>query len=143
MTLRVISPVSDENGLSTGFAISQTCPDNWLIRAIKLLPGESMALFGIGSAVLTNYEVQSVGLIAGFGGLCMLLTALIRYSATRNVLSGRVQWRSICIAVFTVFLWILALELPNFLPPEMQFLPGAIAIAWILVVPVFYKGNAS
>lgn len=143
MTLRVIRSAVDQNGLAANFAISQTRPDSWLIRGIKLIPGESIAMFGIGSALMTNSGVYSLPLMAALAFGCMVLTAIFRYLATQNVLSGKVQWNSIGIAVFTTFLWVLALELPKYLDPAFQIYPALIAFAWIIVVPLCYKGNTS
>jgi len=143
MTLRVIRSAADRNGMAANFTISQTQPDSWLIRGIKLIPGESIAIFGIGSALMANSDIKSLPLISVLAVACMILTAVFRYLATQNVLSGQVQWNSIAIAVFTTFLWVLALELPKFLDPTFQIYPALIAFAWIIVVPLCYKGNTS
>ena len=143
MTLRVIRSEADQNGLSTGFAISQTCPDNWLIRAVKLIPGESIAFYGIGAAILSSHGADALPFTLALACLSILLTVLCRFSATRNTLSGKAQWNSVGIAVMTTLFCILALELPQVLNPGFEILPAMIALAWIIVVPFCYKGNTS
>lgn len=143
MTLRLIRSESDQNGLSTGFAISQTCPDNWLIRAVKLIPGESIAFYGVGAAILSSHGVTAWPFTLALAILSILLTILCRFSATRDALNGQAQWISVGIAVMTTLFCILALELPHVLDPGFEILPAMIALAWIIVVPLCYKGNTS
>ena len=47
------------------------------------------------------------------------------------------------VAVMTTLFCILALELPQILNPGFEILPAMIALAWIIVVPLCYKGNTS
>ena len=143
MTLRVIRSAVGGNGLASNFAISQTEPDSWVIRALKLTPGESMVLFGVGSAVLSANPGSGAVATLLLSLSCLLLTSLVRYRATRDVLTGKVQWLGILIATLSIVLWILALELPNYLAPEFRYYPGLVAILWIALVPLYYKGNPS
>ena len=112
--------------------------DGWPSRLAKLIPAEALGLYGSGQSVIPATSHYGTWIL---GAVCLLLSGVIRYLATRDA-NGNPQWVAIGIAIVSFILWVLALK-----PPAGPVDLGAHAyyatlatIIWASVLPIFYKG---
>lgn len=143
MTLRIVG-ASKGNGEIESFAISQSRPDNWEERVVKLIPAEAMTLYGTGYVLLQNGNEFSQSLASALLVACILITGMIRFRATKDPQTGRPQWMAILIVIVSFVLWALSVTPGLYQTPEGldQILP-LLTLAWVALAPSLYTGSSS
>lgn len=113
--------------------------DNWSTRVVKLIPAESLGLYGTGSAIVPQTKPEGLWILAT---ACLFLTLVFRYRATKSI-EKKTQTIAVAIAGISFILWLLALEPPvgPFNLGENAYLAALFALIWGVGVPAFYKGN--
>ncbi|WP_242121995.1 hypothetical protein [Sphingomonas lacusdianchii] len=109
-------------------------------RLAKLIPGEALALYGAGSAIVPDNQNWGLWFLSA---ACLGFTIALRWKITAE--NGKpAQFRSVMIAAVSFILWVIALDFPagpiNW-PDNLTWLPALLALLWATIVPVFYKGD--
>lgn len=113
--------------------------DSWATRLAKLIPGEALALYGAGSAIVPDDQVWGLWALAF---VTLAFTVALRWQATQS--TGGPQLTSVLIAALSFCLWVIALDRPAGpidWPPDLVWIPALTSLLWATIVPVFYKGD--
>lgn len=143
MSLRIIAKTNDEG-------VAGSAGDEWSTRIAKLIPAEALGLYGSAVALVpdTPYRTAALWVIVA---VCVALTAIVRYRATRDPLTGKPQITAIGIALVSFLIWLAALGgtasgamtvSPIVLPAGLGFAGSLAALLWGTMVPYFYEGDS-
>jgi len=114
--------------------------DTWATRLAKLIPGEALALYGAGTALVPDSEVRGLWFLAL---VCLAFTCALRWKATQSQGRGPQVW-AVVIAAISFALWVAALDRPAGpidWDDDTVWIPGLLALLWATIVPVFYTGD--
>lgn len=147
MTLRIVGP-SKGNGEIENFAISQTRPDNWEERVVKLVPAEAMTLYGTGTILVQDGDTFSYPLAAVLIAACIFIAGTVRFRATKDPQTSRPQWTAMLIAITSFVLWVLSVTpelnpIPNDAYPSAEKTLPLVTLIWAAITPLIYKGSSS
>jgi hypothetical protein len=114
---------------------------SYLDRLMKMIPGEVVALYLVGSGVIPRDE--SAWWLVGWSLVCLLGLFVIRIYGTadpRN--SVPPQWPSVLISAFAFVIWVYSLGGPfAAFGLHKPFIGSLLVLGWTFFVPIFYRGD--
>ena len=127
-------------------ATTTTTPDGWATRLAKLIPAESLGLYGATAGLLPAMEdkqtIRLVCLIV-IAVICLVFSIVIRWKSTAAA-TGSPQVLAIIISAVSFLIWLATLGAPNSpfpIPSDFTFIPSVIALLWTTIVAFFYRGD--
>jgi len=137
MFLRINGNIS--YGQSAALQQTSQKPDSWSDRIVKLIPAESLGLYGTGSAIVPDDQKAGLWILVA---ACLILTIVLRHTATKDE-DGKPQFIAICISIVSLLLWLTALSPPvgPFDLGPNAYLGALLALIWGVLIPAIYKGK--
>ena len=114
---------------------------SYLDRLMKMIPGEVIALYLVGSGVIPSDENHLW--LVGWSSLCLAAVGVIRIYGTADRITNRgPQWASIAISAVAFVVWLYSLGGPFIaLGIHKPFVGSLLVLAWTFFVPIVYKGD--
>ncbi|MEQ3656262.1 MAG: hypothetical protein ABNH00_10400 [Dokdonia sp.] len=117
-----------------------TTLEDYFQRLYKLIPGEIMGLYLVGSGVIPQEKGIVLLVWTIFCAVCLIL---LRYRLTSDA-TNTPQKGAILIALVSFVIWIYTLGGAFTLVKDLHepYLGSLLVIGWTFVVPMFYKGDS-
>jgi fatty acid desaturase len=114
----------------------------YLTRLTTLFPAEGLSLYGLAQGLFGGGSQD----LAIASTIILVLLAFIRFYATRNQKTNKVQWGGIAIALISYVLWVFTVG-GNFdfvnadpMKPDAKWATFGAAV-WTIIVPLVYRGE--
>lgn len=111
----------------------------YLERLLKMIPGEVLGLYMIGSGFIP--EKQVVGLVV-WSGICLASVVVIRIYGTADPQNGLPSQKvPVFVSAIAFLIWLYWLGGPfGKLGIQIPWVGSLAVLLWSFVIPIFYKG---
>lgn len=127
--------------LPRGVAAPAATGDDFMERLLKMIPGEIIAAYTAGAAVVPSEH--SKWLIA-WALFCGALLIVIRCQATKDPATKKCQKAAVAFSfvAFVIWLYVIGGPFEAIYGEDFETWPGTLmAIGWTVLVPLVYKGE--
>lgn len=113
---------------------------DYLERLIKMIPGEVVGLYLIGSGLIP--EGERFGLLA-WSIICLIGVVMVRaYGTTDAEKNLPPQWGAVLISSVAFVIWLYSLGgVFKLYGLHVAYVGSLLVLAWTFFVPIFYKGT--
>jgi amino acid transporter len=114
----------------------------YLTRLTTLFPAEGLSLYGLAQGLFGGGSKD----LAIASAIILVLLAFVRFYATRDKKTNKVQWGGIAIALVSYVLWVFTVggnfDFFNAVPMKLDQKWATFAAAvWTIIVPLVYRGE--
>jgi hypothetical protein len=112
----------------------------YLDRLLKMIPGEVVGLYLVGSGFIPD---KARAVVVVWAAVCLLGVIVVRIYGTADPKQGKPpQWGAVLISSVAFVIWIYTIGGPfaayNLAVP---YIGSLLVLAWTFFVPLFYKGS--
>ena len=111
----------------------------YLDRLMKMIPGEAVSLYLVGSGIIPERQPL---LLVGWALLCLLGVFAIRVYGTADAPNNRPpDWIHVGISSVAFVIWVYTLGGPfTAFGLHVPYLGSLLVLAWTFFIPIFYRG---
>lgn len=153
MLLRIhnTKPARPQNLPSGVGSTSPPKPETYSTRLAKLIPIEAITAYGLGTSQLhldaTKKAVLHESSLYYLAAICILVSALVRWKQTQDENGKNPQIIGIIISIISFVLFVSTQKgtygIDIWEWTRNTDVPGLLALSWIFIVPILYKGTTS
>lgn len=122
---------------------SDTKPDDYLSRLLKLIPAEVIALYTGIYNVLKTMKMEKVEIAYSIIAVLMVICCVVFLLYT--IADNTNKWKQLIISTISLIIWmILSGGIDVFFSNNIENATGITTIVmmlWIFIIPIFYKGD--
>jgi hypothetical protein len=112
---------------------------NYLDRLMKMIPGEAIGLYLVGSGFIPK---DAPAVLAGWSVICLIGVIALRVYGTADAQNHLpVDWIHVAISAVAFVIWVYSIGGPfaayNLAVP---YIGSLLVLAWTFFVPIFYRG---
>jgi hypothetical protein len=139
--LRISKPGGSVQTQVNGVGAIAAGGDSYLSRLMKMIPGEALGLYLVGSSVIPRDQV--VALFVWFL-LCLVSVVAVRVFGTRDSRNNLPpDWIHVLISTVAFVIWVYTIGGPfAAFHLEVPYIGSLAALGWTFFVPMIYNGPA-
>jgi hypothetical protein len=124
-----------------GVGAGQNPLDSYLDRLVKMVPGEAVGLYLVGSGIIPGD--QAIALLT-WSIFCFLAVIVIKtYGTADSAHNLPPDWVHVAISSVAFVIWVYTIGGPfTMFHLAVPYIGSLLVLAWTFLVPIFYKGPA-
>lgn len=143
LSLRSVAPFDSGGGGGGAAPAGGDAFRNYLDRLLKLIPGEIVGLYIVGSGLIPE---DRPFILVGWFVFCSLALVLVRVKGTADPETGLgAQKGAVIISLVSFIIWIYSLGGPFKAFPSLDIheptVGSLMILGWTFIVPFFYRGS--